>query len=138
MLNQPNAPPTALCNLEYISFSSSKDGKNQSSLPPKTRAVAVSAAETPQAELAANRLVFVSPVPIAVPDAPVTVVALVHNLASGSAAVPLQPTGAASKYLPVVFPVVDGVINTSPPPGPVWPIEQIPPAAQDAAEALKL
>ena len=96
----------------------------------------MSVTDAPQAALAANRFVFVSPVPIAVPDAPATVVALVHNLARGSAALPLHPDGAASKYLPVLFPTVVGVMKTKPPPGPVCPIEQSPPAAQDAALAL--
>jgi hypothetical protein len=81
-------------------------------------------------------LLFVSPVPIAVPSAPEWIDATLQKAAVGSIAEPLQPAGAASKYLPVEFPAVVGVMKINPPPGPVAPIAQVPPVAHEVAAAL--
>jgi hypothetical protein len=50
--------------------------------------------------------------------------------------VPAQLNGAASKNLPVVFPLVVGVIKTIPPPGPISPTAHVPPRAHDLAPGL--
>ena len=66
-------------------------------------------------------IVFCSPVPISTAVPPGTAInrfAPVDHVRSTVA-----DDGYTSKYLPVVFPAVEGVMNIFPPAGPVSPIE---------------
>ena len=51
---------------------------------------------------------------------------------------PFQVTRAASKYIPVVLPLVEGVMNTTPPPGPTIPITHVPPLMHVFVAVVKL
>ena len=108
--------------MAYICNSSSIDGKNQFVFPPPLYALADLAA--PDEHTATMASVFAEPVPISVPNAlgvPINVDVALHHAMLRSIPTPLHPAGAASKYLPVVFPTVDGVIKMIPPAGPTSP-----------------
>ena len=101
-------------------------GTNQSVKPPRlafrAQMNALVASVPPASHWSAIDLVLADPAPIA----PSTT-----SVANGLLKVPelhplrSMPEARTSKYLPVLFPAVEGVMKTTPPPGPVSPMSYV-------------
>ena len=87
------------------------------------------------AHAAAIVAVLVVPLPMPFPRPVMLAVEALHHWPVPSGADPFHVFAAASKNWPVEFPAVDGAMMTRPPPGPVSPMAQAPPAAQVVAWA---